>query len=353
MLGDTSVSALKSRSLVHFHTGTTELVGRIIIYGRDELKSGDRAYCQLRFKSPIAVMAGDRYIVRKFSPLVTIGGGSILDTTPGRRRIDERVRDLEILEQGGLKEKLSLKIRQSGLNGMTQDELIGWIKAEIPDIRTEVNALIKDGLAISCEGRLIHKEAVDDFFKKAVSAVSSFHKANPLRPGMSKEDLRAVFRGVEQKLFEAMLDRVDQIVIEKELLRLKTFRISLSEDKKVIKDKIMKVLEQAEFQPPSKDELAVAVSIKPQETGELLKIMASEKSLVRINDSLYIPMSNYTKMIEDLQKFFSLKSEMTVGEFRDILKTSRKYALPFLEYLDSNKITLRVGEVRKFLKKQT
>ncbi len=352
MLGDTSLSALKSRSLVHFHTGTTELVGRIIIYGRDELKPGDKAYCQLRFKDPIAVMAGDRYIVRKFSPLVTIGGGSILDTTPGRRRKDERVRDLEILEHGGLKEKLSLKIRQSGLNGITQDELIGWIKAEIPDIRTEVNALIKEGLAISCEGRTIHRDASDDFTNKVVSVVGGFHKANPLKPGMSKEELRAVFTGLDQKLFEAMLDRVDQIVIEKELLRLKTFRISLSADKKVLKDRIMKVLEQAEFQPPSKDELALAVSIKPQETGELLKIMASEKSLVRINDSLYIPMSNYTKMLDGLKSFFSAKNEMTVGEFRDILKTSRKFALPFLEYLDSNKITLRVREVRKFLKKQ-
>jgi selenocysteine-specific elongation factor len=353
MLGDTSLSALKSRSLVHFHTGTTELVGRIIIYGKDELKPGDKAYCQLRFKDPIAVMAGDRYIVRKFSPLVTIGGGSILDTTPGRRRKDERLSDLVVLERGGLKEKLSLKIRQSGLNGITQDELTGWIKAEIPDIRTEVNALIKEGLAISCEGRIIHKDASDDFIKKAVSAAGSFHKANPLKPGMPKEELRAVFSGLDQKLFEAILGRVDQIVIEKELLRLKTFRISLSEDKKVLKDKILKVLEQSEFQPPSKEELAVAVSIKPQETGELLKIMASEKSLVRINDSLYIPMSNYTKMIEGLQKFFSSKNEMTVGEFRDILKTSRKFALPFLEYLDSNKITLRVGEVRKFLAKRS
>ena len=351
MLGDTSIDPLKTRSLVHFHTGTTELTGRIIIYDRDELKPGDRAYCQFRFKAPIAVMAGDRYIIRKFSPLVTIGGGSILDTIPGRRRKDGLAGDLEILERGSLKEKLSLKIRQRGLSGITQDELIGWIKAEIPEIRTEVNGLIKEGLAISCEGRLIHKDAFDDFTKKAVSAAGAFHKNNPLKPGMSKEELRAVFRGVEQKLFELMLDRIDQIVIEKELLRVKTFRISLSEDKKAIKEKILKVLEQSEFQPPSKDELAGEVSIKPQEAGELLKIMASEKSLVRINDSLYIPTSNYTKMIEGLEKFFSAKSEMTVGEFRDILKTSRKYALPFLEYLDSNKITLRVGEVRKFLKK--
>ena len=128
--------------------------------------------------------------------------------------------------------------------------------------------------------------------------------------------------------------------------------VLVGEDKKLLKDKILKTLEQAAFQPPTKDELAAAISIKAQEAGELLKIMASEKTLVRINDSIYIPMTNHTVMMDRLKNFFSKKSEMTVGEFRDILGTSRKYALPFLEYLDSNKITLRVGEVRKFLIKK-
>jgi selenocysteine-specific elongation factor len=114
----------------------------------------------------------------------------------------------------------------------------------------------------------------------------------------------------------------------------------------------LKALEQADFQPPSKDELAKSVSIKPQEAGELLRIMASEKYLVRINDLIYIPAGNYDMMMDRLRNFFSTKKEMTVGDFRDMLGTSRKYALPFLEYLDSNKITLRVGEVRKFLLKQ-
>ncbi len=351
VLSDPSIEALGSRSLVHFHTGTSELVARIVIYDKEELKPGERAYCQFRFKAPITVMAGDRYIVRRFSPLLTIGGGEVLDPSPLRRKRSEKLHDLKIFEQGGLAEKLSLKVLHGGLNGLSQSDIEGWISAEVPEIQKEINSLSAAGRLIRCEGRLLHKEVFDGFSGKVVSSLAGFHKENPLKPGMMKETLRAAFRGIDQKLFETLLGLVGQATVEKEIVRLKTFSISLSDDKRVLKDKIRNVLEVAEFQPPSNDELAQAVTLKKAEVNELLKIMASEKSLVRINDSLYIPMTNYVKMMERLKAFFSKKNEMTVGEFRDMLGTTRKYALPFLEYLDSNKITLRVGEVRKLLKK--
>jgi selenocysteine-specific elongation factor len=211
--------------------------------------------------------------------------------------------------------------------------------------------MVKEGELVQCEGRLIHKDNQDEFSHHITESLSAFHAANPLKPGMTKDALRSLWKGIDQKMFEVFLARIKEIAIEREIVRLKTFKISLSEDKKVLKDRILKVLEQSEFQPPTKDDLAKSVSVKPQEAGELLKIMATEKSLVRINDAIYIPAGNYETMIERLKSFFSAKSEMTVGEFRDMLGTSRKFALPFLEYLDSNKITLRVGEVRKFLKK--
>jgi selenocysteine-specific elongation factor len=182
--------------------------------------------------------------------------------------------------------------------------------------------------------------------------LEDFHKRNPLKPGISKEVLRADFKGMDQKVFELLVRKIESVVIEKDILRLDTFRIFLSEDKKLLKDKILKVLEQAKFQPPSKDEIAKSVSINREEAGELLKIMASENILVRINDSLYIPSTGHSEMMKRLQDFFDKKKEMSVAEFRDVLGTSRKYAIPFLEYLDSNKITLRVGEVRKFLVKR-
>ncbi len=351
MLKNSTISVLKNRSLVHFHTGTTELTGRIIIYDKDELKPGDHAYCQFRFKTPVVVMAGDRYIIRRFSPLLTIGGGEVLDTTAKRQKKDERVKNLEIFELGSLSEKLSVKIQQSGLNGASEAELAGWIKQELPVIKSELSALIKSEKAIQAEGRLVHKTVFDYFSDRALSSLETFHKSNPLKPGMLKESLRAEFKGMEQKLFEVLLRLIEDITIEKEMLRLKTFKIALSEGNEQVKGEILKVLELASFQPPSRDDLAKTISVSPSETTELLKIMATEKSLMRIKDAVYIPMTCYEDMMARLKDFFGNKSEMTVGEFRDLLGTSRKFALPFLEYLDSNKITLRVGEIRKFLKK--
>lgn len=351
LLKNSSINMLKNRSLVHFHTGTTELTGRIVMYDKEQLKPGEKAYCQFRFKTPIAVMAGDRYIIRRFSPLLTIGGGEILDISPKRRKRDERLKDLEVFEQGSLQEKISTKIMQAGLNGAAESELAGWIKQELPEIKSTIKSLIQEGEIIQSEGRLFHETVYNDFSNRVIAILDDFHKENPLKPGMSKEALKAVFRGVDLKMLEALTRMVKGIALEKELIRRETFQISLSEDKMQLKGKILEILEETAFQPPSMDELAEKISIRKEEAGELLKIMASEKSLVRINDSLYITMRLYSDMMERLRNYFNEKKEMTVGDFRDLLGTSRKYAIPFLEYLDSNRITLRVGEVRKFLKK--
>jgi selenocysteine-specific elongation factor len=351
ILKNAPIKHLKNRSLVHFHTGTTELIGRIIIYDNEELKPGGRAFCQLRFKEPVTVMTGDRYIIRRFSPLMTIGGGEILDVSPKRRKREDRMKDLEVLEQGGLRDKLMVKIIQGGANGVTMAEISGWTKAEPPEIQREIAALVKSGSLLQAEGRIISQKAIDSFTEKTVSTINTFHKDNPLKPGIPKEALRAVHMGLDPKVFEALLRLIKEVVIEKDILRLDSFSISLSADKKTLKEDILKILENALFQPPSRDELAKSVSIKPHEATELLKLMAAEKTLVRINDSLYISMNNHKNMMDRLSAFFSENPEMTVAEFRDTLKTTRKFAIPFLEYLDSNKITLRVGEVRKFLKK--
>jgi selenocysteine-specific elongation factor len=341
ILKNAPIKNLKNRSLVHFHTGTTELIGRIIIYENEELKPGGRAFCQIRFKEPVTVMTGDRYIIRRFSPLITIGGGEILDVSPKRRKREERMKDLAVLEQGGLSDKLMVKIIQGGANGITMANISGWTKAEPPEVQREIASLVKAGELLQTEGKIISQKAFGTFSEKTLATLDEFHKENPLKPGIPKEALRAVHMGLDQKVFEALLRLIKEVV----------FSISLSADKKTLKEDILKILENAGFQPPSRDELAKSVSIKPHEATELLKLMAAEKTLVRINDALYISMNNHNNMMDRLSAFFSGNPEMTVAEFRDTLKTTRKFAIPFLEYLDSNKITLRVGEVRKFLKK--
>jgi selenocysteine-specific elongation factor len=347
LLKDIPVPKLQNSSLVHFHTGTSELTARVVFYNKGELRPGESTYCQFRLQGSVAVMAGDRYIIRRFSPLLTIGGGEILDPSPRHRRKRDSYEDLRIFEEGSLEEKLSMKILNSGPNGTTLSFLEGWIRAELPDIRDAINSLSKKNKIIQLEDTLLHKETFDSLCQRMISVIRDFHEKNPLRQGMHKEDLRSFLKWLDPKIFELLLASIKDIVMEKGIVRLRSFKISLSEDKRLLKDKILKILEDSAFQPPMKEELARSLSINIKELDELLKLMTSEGSLVRINDSLYLSSGNYTRMIEYLKHFFKTKSEMTVGEFRDVLKTSRKYALPFLEYLDSNKITLRVGDVRR------
>lgn len=341
---------LKNKSLVHFHSGTVEVIARIIMYDREELKSGEGCYCQFRLQEPVIVMSGDRYIIRRFSPVETIGGGELLDVYPTKRKKSEGTDDLVTFEKGTFDEKIAMKIRKAGAYGIPALLIEGWINSDIPVIKESIKKLKETGIIVQFEDILFHSLPLNSIKEEAKKIISEFHKKNPLKTGTPKEELRTHFK-VEQRIFDAIINSMRDIVIDKDIIRLSEFRVSLSESDEGIKAKILNTLDQSGFQPPLKDELSKNLAIPPKQLDDLLKLMAKEGTLVRINDSMYITAFSHKKMVDSLKNFFKKKPEMTVAEFRDILGTSRKYALPFLEYLDVARITMRVGDSRKLLLK--
>lgn len=342
--------AVKTKSLVHFHLGTSETIARIILVGKAEVRAGERCYCQFRLREPVIAMSGDRYIIRRFSPVETIGGGEILDPLSFRRSRKEGVEDLEIFESGTLSDKIAAKVKRSGIYGIKISLIEGWVKAEITSISESINALKDKGALMQFEDTLFHAQPFDAFKEKMRKIMNDFHRKNPLRPGMPKEELRTHLK-IEPRLFGNLLTSVKDIIAEKELVRLATFKAALSQVDESVKVKILELLGKGAFQPPAKEELSESLKIDQKRFSDILKLMTKEGSLVRINDSVFITSSAYEDMITKLKDFYSKKQDMTVAEFRDVLNTTRKYALPFLEYLDSNQITMRVGDVRKFLLK--
>lgn len=340
--------ALKSKGLVHFYLGTSDVLARIILYERDELKAGESCYCQFRLQDPVISMSGDRYIIRRFSPVETIGGGEVLDPSSYRRKRKEGIDDLKIFESGTLSEKIATKIKKAGMRGMPISFIEGWIKAEIPSIKDSISTLKENNVLLQFEDILLHNSALNAFKEALKKIMTEFHEKNPLKSGMLKEELRANLT-IEPRLFSGMITSLKDIAIDKEIVRLATHSMALSAADETLKIKILELLENSGFQPPTKEELSRSLELDQKHLSDILRLMAKEGSLVRINDSMYITTSTYNKIIESLKDFFRRKPEMTVAEFRDILSTTRKYALPFLEYLDSNKITLRVGDVRKLL----
>lgn len=339
---------LKNRSLVHFYSGTSETIARVVLYEKDELKAAESCYCQLRLQDDVIVMSGDRYIIRRFSPLETLGGGEILDSMPQKRKISDGIADLVLLHNGSLDEKISLKVEKSGAAGITVSTVRGWIKTELSSISASIERLRNKGIILRHENILYHSRIFSFYQGTILEQLKLFHKKNPLKPGMSKEELRNQLN-LEPGLFSLLISGSADIVTEQSLIRLKNFRISLSGTEETLKTKITDLLEKAGFQPPLKDELSALLNVEPKHITDILGVLTKEGKAVRINETLYISAVFYNKMISMLKEFFQNKKEMSVAEFRDLLNTSRKYALPFLEFLDSHKLTIRTGDVRKFI----
>lgn len=345
-----NVPVLKNRSLVHFYAGTSETVARVILYEKEELKAGESCFCQFRLQTPVIAMSGDRYIIRRFSPLETLGGGEILDPSPVRRKRKDGIQDLSLLHAGKLDEKLALKIEKAGLTGISAHTIHGWINADLSVIQNAINGLKQSGLIIKHEDILIHKHAFDLLNNRVLNLLKAFHKEHPLKAGMPKEEVRTHLNS-DPRLFNFLLASLKDVIVDKDLLRLKDFRVALSGAAEAHKAKIIDLLTQGEFLPPTKTEMAEALKMDQKQITDILNILAKERSVVRVNESIYLSAIAYDKMINTLKSFYAKKPELTVAEFRDLLNTSRKFALPFLEHLDAAKVTLRVGDARKLLLK--
>lgn len=340
---------LKSKSLLHLHISTSETVARVILYDRDSLEPGESCYCQLRLNEPVVSLSGDRFVIRKISPVITIGGGVVLDPSPVRRRRKDGIEDLRVIDTGALQEKIEMKIKKAGLYGIDQQAIAGWIRAETPLIEDSIKQLKTAQKVIGFEHRLLHQDSCNVISAAIKTSLSGFHKKNPLSPGMPKEELKAQ-AGVSPDIWNALLKTVADIIVDKELVRLTSFKAASSGASQT-SQRILDLLEKAGFLPPIKEELAEALAIPQKELNDMLKLMSKEGKLIRISDSIHVTSGVYTRMMSQLKAFYQKQQTMTVAEFRDLLGTSRKYALPFLEYMDSNKITLRVGDARKLLLK--
>lgn len=342
---------LKNRDVVHLYIGTSESMARIVLYGRNEIKPGEKCYCQFRLTDPIVTLAKDRYIIRRFSPTETIGGGEVLDPNSYKMSHKKALTDLKILEKGSLSEKLAIKIRRAGINGFKISLLDGWINEDIDNIKSALDFLIRNNIVLQFDDILFHNDNYNFLREIIVNVVNKFHNKNPLKLGIHKEELKSKIN-IDPKIFINVLKIIDDIVTENDIVRLKTFNLILSRENEKIKNDIYEILERSGLNPPTREELSKSLNIDLKVLTDLLKIMVREEKLVRISDSIYITPLAKRKMFEILKKFFSEKTEMRLSEFKEITGATRKNAVHFVEYLDTNKITMRIGEVRRFLLQQ-
>ncbi|MGC9046282.1 MAG: SelB C-terminal domain-containing protein [Thermodesulfovibrio sp.] len=300
----------------------------------------------MKLQEPIVAMAQDKFIFRRFSPLETLGGGIVLDPDPPRKKREIQSEHLELLSSGSLSQKIEIKIKRKAFKGVSISELEGWINADLKEIKKAIDELLEKRKIIKAENQLFHIDVFNNFKSSLLNLLKEFHQTNPFKEGLPKEELKTKL-SVDSELL-MLLPYIEEISVEGNTVKLKSAQ--REEIDPVLEERIIREL-QREFQPPLKEEIAQKLSISESKLSDILKIIVRKGKIVRINDSLYLPVESYNKMLELLKDFFSKKNEMTVSEFRNLLNTTRRYAIAYLEHLDSHKITLRIGEIRKMVKR--
>jgi len=353
-----AVRKLKNRAVVHFHAGSFETMAEIALFDRNELPAGEESFAQLRLRQGVLVLPGDPFIIRQSSPLITIGGGTVLDPLPRRPRAREASRgDFLVAAERKDRPEILVQLTERSLFGLRQSEIparTGWTITEMQEtIRSLVNA--KGIRQIPAEPPIFFAIAAFDQLVRTISErVDRFHKENPLQPGIAREELRAnLARRLRPEIFRAALEELaaqKKIELQGELVKRAGSQISLLPEEVKAKDQIEAAFATAGLAVPSVKEVLATLPVEARRSEKLLQLLLREKALHRVTPDLIFHRQALTELRAKLAGFKKAKGErISVPAFKDLTGITRKYAIPLLEYLDRERLTRRQGDERVIL----
>jgi selenocysteine-specific elongation factor len=354
---------LRTRTPVHFHCGTAETVAEAVLLEGKELRPGGQTYVQLRLSNPGLYLPGDRFIIRQFSPLVTIGGGTVLDSMPEKHHAADAglLEYLRTLASGDVTGRVAATVERLG--EATPAALVarlGLPHAAILDAAAKLGDEEKLATVGKPPALMVHPALGRALEEKTVETLGAFHAANPLLPGMSKEELRGmvkVARGKSRELPSAALfAAVMQSLVEKgkieargELVRLKGREVLLSPEERAAMERISGAFRSAGLAVPSARQVLGGLGLDAGRATKILQILLKEKTLVRVAEDLIFHTDALAKLRELVAKRKQQSNRLDVGSFKTLTGLTRKYAIPLLEYLDRERVTRREEDERIIL----
>lgn len=350
-----SAKVLKNRARVRLYMGTAEVFGRARLLDRDQLEPGEWAYAQFELEEEAVAVKGDRFVIRSYSPMRTIGGGSVIDIGSRKhRRHREDVLDSISTRERGTPVELVRQI----LSGRTAVMAAGEIARAAGLSDVEAGEALA-GLARSGEIRRIEGEGAEFYLSaevyskwssEVVGLAVDYHRDYPLREGYPREELRSrKFSHLNSRQFQLLVQSLEMDGIIKAGPKTICSPDFEPEPGPGLKEKITIIeskFKESAMQPPAWDDAVTASGLGQPVAGEVLHYLFRKGILVKVAEDLYFHVTAIDEARSRLAGFFSSRKEMSVGEARDIFNTSRKFALPVLEYFDKEKITRRVGDMR-------
>jgi len=353
-----SVRKMKQGARVHFHAGTVETVAEIFFHGEKELSPSGSAFANFKLQDEVLVLPGDRFIVRQFSPVVTIGGGAVLDPLARRPMLRDTGRAvfLETIERGN-HEEILVAMTERALLGLGHEEIVartGWIEQEIQGALEKLRGSGRVRIVSTEPLVLVAGKLFEDVRKKIAEKVERFQKENPLLPGISREDLRASLgKRVRSETFRAALEELaaqKKLDAQGELVKKAGSEIALLPEEAKAKEQIEAAFASAGLAVPSVKEVLAKLTVESKRAEKLLQILLREKNLVRVSPELIFHRQALAQLKKQLAAYKKAKGDrISVPAFKELTGITRKYAIPLLEYLDREHLTRRAGEERVIL----
>jgi selenocysteine-specific elongation factor len=351
---------LKNRTQVRVHVGTREIYGRVVMLETDEVEPGGDINIQLLLKEPVAVWPGDRYVLRSYSPVRTIGGGTILNNAPlKRKRSSDRDREknrkiFTIYKSGSLEDRMLLFLEEAGINGLTQDQLATRLGLFGNKLKKQLQKPLSSGEIVVVDSdrqRMIAAPVLLKLTGDIRKTLERYHHEFPLKSGLKKEELRSTLRPpVDQKVFQFVMGslvRQNVIVQDQAEVRLADFEVVLQIDDEDLKRKILDIYRQGGLKPPNFKEVLAALDAYPEsQVRQVFDLLLREKRLTKVTESLYFLSGEVENLAARLSDYLQKNGEIDAQGFKDLTGLTRKFSIPLLEYFDRIKLTIRIGDKR-------
>lgn len=351
---------LKNRTRVRFHAGTSELPGRVVILSAPELQPGEAGFVQIVFETPAVLLPHDRYVLRSYSPVFTIGGGEVLDILPPKykRTSDGLQQRLAILKKGNISEMLQLFCREAGPAGLEFSQMQRRCGLNAQELQAIIDTLLSEKTAVAFNTnplQITMPEVIRELEMQITGELKTYHSQNPLKAGMLKEELKVKLpKNTDAKLYSFCIENLEKkggLTIAKEFLALPEHKPVLKEGEQGLKQRIALLYRDAGKEPPTKKELIEKLKIQEKEAASLLNLLAREGVLVKISEDIFYDATALQNLINAVVAHMQKAGELTIQSLKDLTGLSRKFMIPLLEYLDKAKITMRMGD-RRVLRKQ-
>ncbi len=346
---------LKKRALVRLHTGTSEVIARIVLLTQDELLPGEKAYAQLVLVNKTVVVAGEHFVLRSYSPVTTIGGGQIIDPQPvkHKRQNEKVISELEQLQNGALPERISVIMERTGFAGINLHGLAFRLGISTRKIKEVLENLFSRQKAILLDGE--DTSVISEYFYHQLEElitrnIEAYHEKNPLQEGISKEELKAALgRPISTKLFNMALRSLGKnktIVSDKDNVRLTAHQIQMTGNLDSIHLTIAAIYQKAGLTPPALPDVIAGFKDQQSQAQSIIKLMIKNGELIKINEDLCFDGKSLEQLRKDYKALLIKDGQATPGSFKGLTNLSRKYIIPLMEYFDMNKLTVRVEDHR-------